>query len=76
MYVCNDCKEEFIAPYERNIDAGVHYDTGVIGKHKVPSMEFCPNCMSRNYKYTTKQEINDVKAKRRIRAVWEKVGLL
>lgn len=49
MFKCNDCRSTFIAPHEISIDAGVHYDTGIIGKAKTPSMKFCPECRSRDY---------------------------
>lgn len=62
MYICKDCDSTFIKPYERNIDVGIHFDMGIIGKHKVPAMSFCPECNSRNYEEVceneTRQTIN------------------
>ena len=55
MFKCKDCNGKFIKPYEIGIDAGIHHDTGVIRRHKVPSMLFCPECRSRNY-----EEISEV----------------
>ncbi len=55
MYICNDCRAVFITPYENNIDAGIHYDAGIIGRNKVPTMRFCPNCMSRGYRRLSKE---------------------
>ncbi|MBQ6815562.1 MAG: hypothetical protein IJP13_08505 [Lachnospiraceae bacterium] len=49
MYICRDCNSEFEQPNETNIDTGVHYDTGIIGKHKVPTIKLCPICRSTNY---------------------------
>lgn len=56
MYICNNCDTTFIKPYERNIDAGIHFDVGIIGKNKVPAMSFCPECNSRNYEEVCESE--------------------
>lgn len=49
MFICNACNKRFARPKERCIDAGGIRDFGAVQKHKVPIINFCPNCSSRNF---------------------------
>lgn len=46
MYSCEECKESFNKPDEKNIDAGGIRDKGIIGKWKVSFIKVCPKCSS------------------------------
>lgn len=60
MYICKVCDSKFVAPHEISLDAGVHFDTGIIGKAKTPSMKFCPECRSRDYEELSQESVSEV----------------
>lgn len=62
MYVCESCNEHFENPEVKFPDSGGIIDSGVIGKWKKKFINFCPDCMSTNFKKIG-GTINDTKSK-------------
>lgn len=46
MYKCKECNEKFEIPETKVVDAGGIMNFGIIRKYKIPSMNFCPHCLS------------------------------
>lgn len=46
MWICNQCKKQFLFPEIKRPDAGPVRGEGILGFRKMEPVQFCPECMS------------------------------